>query len=477
LFKTKQPNILWITTDQQRWDTINYLGNPYIRTPNLDNLCKNGTAFTKAYCQNPICQPSRASFMTGLYPSNLHVNRNGQAYFPYGRKVISKYFSENGYTCGLSGKLHLASAKGRVEQRCDDGFSYFKYCHSPMRNIGFGNEYIEWLQNKGLNLDDIFLRNESGEYYTYNPNTPAKYHQTAWCVEMGIEFLKQQQNLYPWFLCVNIFAPHPPYAPPKSCYERFDIDKLPLPIYREGEEKEQEELSKYIQHQTKIFKKPDMESKERLACYYGMIELIDDEIGKLFDYLESTNQMEDTIIIFNSDHGDMMGDHCLIKKGCRFYEGAVRVPFIIRWDGMVKKGAVIDSPVELIDIAPTIAGLTGITAAFQKHGESLVPILTGQSFEREKKFVKCEYYEPGNPYGDYSSIETFATMHFDGQYKLIVYHGYEFGELFDLKNDPCELDNLWNNDDYAAIKNRLIKDAFDTAIKVSDQGPPVRESH
>jgi len=119
-----KPNVLWICTDQQRYDTIHALGNETIRTPNLDQLVNGGVAFTRAYCQNPICQPSRASFMTSLYPSTLHVNGNGVNTFPKDVPLISKLFADAGYTCGLIGKLHLNAAFNGVEKRVDDGYTY-----------------------------------------------------------------------------------------------------------------------------------------------------------------------------------------------------------------------------------------------------------------------------------------------------------------------------------------------------------------
>lgn len=470
------PNILWITSDQQRWDTIHALGNKHIHTPNLDRLCERGTAFTQVYCQNPICQPSRASFMSGLYPSSLGVNRNGQGYFPYGHKVISKSFADSGYTCGLAGKLHLASALRRVEQRTDDGFSYFKYCHSPLKNISQGNQYIEWLQDQGLNLDDLFVRDQKGGYKSYRPEIPIKYHHTTWCTEMGLQFMKQQENQGPWWLSVNYFDPHPPYDAPSEYRNRYNPRDLSLPLYREGEAEYQKKLSAYAKHQTKDYIKPGEEALERLASYYGMVELLDEQVGRLFKYLEDTEQMENTVIIFTSDHGDMMGDHSLIRKGCRFYEGAVRVPLIFQWKGKIRSHAVISSQVELLDLVPTIAELAGVSVPDSLQGESLVPMLLGQEDKRRKEYVRCEYYEPGNPFSE-NSMETFATMHSDGRYKLIVYHGHDFGELFDLENDPNEHENLWDEPDFTHIKYTLMKDAFDVTVKIADQGPPVISDH
>ena len=137
----RRPNVLWLCTDQQRYDMIAALGNGHIATPNLDRLVRGGTAFTRAYCQSPICTPSRASFMSGLYPSTVHVNYNGNDRFPDGVPVISRLFADAGYRCGLAGKLHLASAEHRVEKRADDGYSFWRYSHSPHWGVTDGNDY------------------------------------------------------------------------------------------------------------------------------------------------------------------------------------------------------------------------------------------------------------------------------------------------------------------------------------------------
>ncbi len=474
--KLKRPNILWICTDQQRFDTIGATGNPHVHTPVLDKLCEEGVAFTRAYCQSPMCQPSRASFLSGLYPGSLHVTQNGQGRFPDPVPVITRKFAEHGYTCGLSGKLHLASASGRTERRTEDGYSFFRYNHSPFRNIGSGNDYVRSLVERGIDLDRIFVRNGKGDYASYAEDIPTEYHQTAWCVDNALTFVGSQSDSdRPWFLSLNIFDPHPPNNAPKRYKERFDPEQLPPPLFRDSDREAQERLMRIAYHQTKAIKPPDRQSQEELASYYGMIELVDEQLGRLFDDLERSGQRERTLIVFTSDHGEMMGDHGLMKKGCRFYEGAVRVPLIFSWPGYFQEGAVCDAPVELLDIAPTLADIAGIRLQ-RAHGESLLPILTGDAGRRNKRFVRCEYYQRANPFTP-ELFPTFATMHYDGRYKLVVYHGHEWGELYDLERDPHEFRNLWEDRNCADVKNKLIMEAFDQSILTGDPGPAIDAEH
>ena len=158
----KRPNILWLCTDQQRWDTIHALGNSFIDTPNLDRLCRQGVAFTNTYCQNPICTPSRASFLTGRYPSSINANINGACNLPEHCTLITKRLADAGYYCGLVGKLHITSAWNDYEPRMDDGYSYFCYNLASGHHLNSpGNPYVEWLNQKGVDWHDIFTSDEN----------------------------------------------------------------------------------------------------------------------------------------------------------------------------------------------------------------------------------------------------------------------------------------------------------------------------
>ncbi|MEC8930983.1 MAG: sulfatase-like hydrolase/transferase, partial [Candidatus Latescibacterota bacterium] len=171
------PNILWICTDQQRYDTIGALGYEHVSTPNIDSLVAAGTTFTHAYCQSPICTPSRASFLTGMYASAVHVNGNGLEYFPDRPKLVTRTFADAGYDCGLIGKLHLASASQGIEPRADDGYRYWEYSHAPRDDWPEGHGYADWVRSKGKILGDLVPDPEG---------VPTEYHQTTWCADKTI---------------------------------------------------------------------------------------------------------------------------------------------------------------------------------------------------------------------------------------------------------------------------------------------------
>jgi arylsulfatase A-like enzyme len=205
-----------------------------------------------------------------------------------------------------------------------------------------------------------------------------------------------------------------------------------------------------------------------VAAYYAQIELIDDQVGRMLDALESSGQRENTIVIFTSDHGEMLGDHGLVLKGCRFYEGAVHVPLIISWPGHFRQGLRSDALVELADIAPTLLDVVGLPISENVHGMSLLPILRGQADPAvHHDFVRCEYHDAlDRPFASH------ANMICDGRYKLVVYHGHTIGELYNLRDDPHEFRNLWDEPNVLPLKHRLLKELFDAVMLATDEGQP-----
>ncbi len=205
-----------------------------------------------------------------------------------------------------------------------------------------------------------------------------------------------------------------------------------------------------------------------VAAYYAQIELIDDQVGRVLDALETTEQHGNTIVVFMSDHGQMLGDHGLEHLGCRFYEGAVHVPLIISWPGHLQEGLRSDALVELTDLVPTLLETAGLPVPGNIQGKSLLPILTGQANpSTHRGFVRCEYHDAlARPHGSH------ANMMFDGRHKLCVYHSQAIGELYDLKEDPQEFDTLWGDPDCQGSKCELTKRLFDAVMLSTDEGQP-----
>lgn len=484
---SKRPNILWYCTDQQRFDTIHALGNAHIRTPSIDRLVSGGTAFKNAYVQSQICTPSRASFLTGRYPATNHVHRNGNAHFPDGEVLVTKLLADAGYDCGLIGKLHLASAAAGSEKRTDDGYRLFEWSHHPMPTLDPEfHAYHRWLKDeKGVDPVELYASIKS----FCCPGVPSELHQTTWSTEMAIRFIDEKRD-GPWMLSMNPFDPHPPFDPPKEYMDRYKAEDLPGPLFQASDLERQKMFRNICQqsvhavdpngvnvdpqpgenHKDTATLPPDtFNGREVIAAYYAMIELLDDQFGKLVDHLESIGELDNTIIVFHSDHGELLGDHGLLYKGCRFFEGLVHVPLIFYWKGELKTGQISDALVELVDVAPTLLEAAGLDVPYYMQGKSLLPMLRGEApLDYHKDSVVTEFNDALGSAKE--SVPTHATMNFDGRYKTVVYHGHDLGELFDLREDPGEFTNLWDDPDVKELKAKLLIRHFDAVMATSSAG-------
>ena len=486
--KSARPNILWYCSDQQRYDTIRALGQPHIATPNLDALCAQGVAFKRAYTQSQICTPSRASFLTGRYPASHHVYRNGNATFPAHEKLVTRLLADAGYDCGLVGKLHLAAAK-YFEKRTDDGYRSFLWSHHPTPDAARGHDYETWLRHE-KRVDPVELY--AGHNHFCGPGVAAEYHQTTWVSEMAMRFITAQRD-GPWMLSLNPFDPHAPFDAPPEYLARIDPESLPLPLFRDADIERQKAFAA-IDQQTKIAvdprlrqngptvverehdlvasKPPDAyDALEVKANYYAMIMLIDDQFKRIIDTLRETGQLDNTLIVYMSDHGELLGDHGLILKGCRFFEGLTHIPMIFSWPGHFSKGVESNALVESVDVAPTLLEAAGLPVPENMQGRSLLPILTGAADAHvHKKRVVCEFKDSIG--GPRHTDHTHGSMVFDGRYKSVVYHGHRIGEIYDLENDPGEFDNLWDAPEARELKTELLKNHLDAMMATVSAGPP-----
>jgi arylsulfatase A-like enzyme len=482
---TKRPNILWVCTDQQRWDTICALGNAHIRTPAMDSLCASGTAFTRCYTQSPICTPSRASMMTGRYPATHQVQRNGNAYWPAHETLVTKRLADAGYDCGLIGKLHLSAAKYH-EQRTDDGYRVFHWNHHPTPDAARGDAYEHWLRHE-KGVDPQALYRDKGAFC--GPGVPAELHQSTWCAEMAIRFITDRRD-GPWCLSLNFFDPHAPFDAPPEALAKIDAPNLPLPLWQDSDGERWVDFQGVDQQQvrpqdprirhTEQPPPPAERDHDKVAShvpegydalqvkanYYAMIEHLDAQLGRILAALRDSGQEQDTLILFHSDHGEMLGDHGLVLKGCRFFDGLVRVPMIWSWPGHVKAGQVSEALVELVDICPTLLEAAGVEIPWTVQGKSLLPILDGRADPaHHKSHVICEFNDAIGIERDHSH----GTMVFDGRYKSIIYHGHPIGEIFDQRVDPDEFTNLWHD---IALRAERLQFHLDAMAATSSAGPP-----
>ncbi len=458
----ENPNILWICSDQQRWDTLGCYGNTFVDTPNLDRLAEQGAVFESAYCQSPVCTPSRASFLTGRYPRTTRCRQNGQD-IPGDEVLVTKILADHGYVCGLSGKLHLSACLPTVcpemEERIDDGYTDFHWSHHAGGGWGNRNEYWAWLREK----DALFETSPHPDTSWVRIGMPEELHQTTWCVEKALDFIRQRTaDTDPWLFSINMFDPHHGFDPPGELMDRY-MDRLgliPLPLYHEGELTDKPPYQAY-DHAGAYGKQAGhpyeqmTEEDHRIvrAAYWAMCDLIDSQVGRLLNLLEETGQIENTIVIYTSDHGEMLGDHGIYLKGPYFYEPAVHVPLIISSPGSIAPKRVTGM-VELMDLAQTILDAAGLEHHPGMQGRSLWPVLTGDApTDHHHDDVYCEYYN-AMPWHQDPSAQ--LTMLRTDRHKIVVDHSNSGGELYDLEADPAEFANLWNDPASREIKADML---------------------
>jgi arylsulfatase A-like enzyme len=475
-----RPNILWICSDQQRFDTLGCYGNPFVRTPNLDGLAENGTLFERCYSQSPFCTPSRASFLTGRYPQTTRTRQNGQS-IPADEVLMTRMLAEAGYACGLSGKLHISACDPKVcpttERRIDDGYREFHWSHHTEPDWP-SNDYNRWLAARGTSFKTSPC--EGSNYVEIG--MPVEHHQTTWCAEEAIKFMEAAGSSgRPWLFSVNTFDPHQPFDPPADYLRRYlgRLDEIPLPNYAPGELSD-----KPIFQQTDhcgAYNEPgylafddmsDTDHRMVRAAYWTMVDLIDEQVGRMLDALEQTGQAANTIVIFMSDHGEMLGDHGIYLKGPYFYEPLIHVPLIISYPPVVLAGRRSRAMVELVDLAQTLLDAAGLPHHPGMQGRSIWPMLTGRADpHRHRDDVYCESY---NAIPTHTDPVAHATMVRTDRYKLVAVHGMDGGELYDLDKDPDETTNRWGDPAYESAKLMLLKRLCDRMAWTADP-LPVRE--
>lgn len=491
---SKRPNILLITTDQQHPAALGCF-NPEIKTPNLDRLCREGTRFDRAYCNNPLCSPSRATILTGLYPSHHHCWTIGVK-LPEDVPTIGGYLNEAGYHTNLIGKAHfqpLLSRPGSESIECQPilrdlefwknfhgpwyGFQHIETARMHAQESHAGQHYALWLEEKGLaNWRDYFdpvdrtAKNKyDGPWYIKSAlawDLPEPLHHSHWVGERTAAAMDRAvEEDKPFFIWSSFFDPHPPYVVPEPWASMYDPAKVTLP---EVDEREMATMPPLHQKTREL--KPDytdldepngnylhglhghhyteQELRESTASYYGMISLIDQEVGRLLDHLDRLGIAENTLVIFTTDHGHLIGQHGLIAKGVFHYEDILRLPFIVRQPGTVPAGRVSTSMQGLVDLAPTFLQAAGQTIPGMMQGVSQWDVWRGEAEKARDNVIVENRHNP---------TKVHLRTYINDRYKLTVYRGQTYGELFDLKEDPGEHRNLWADPASRALKGQLME--------------------
>ncbi len=367
----KQPNILLFFTDMQRFDTIHALGNPVIRTPNLDRLVREGTAFTAAYTPSPVCVPARCSMHYGCYPARTGVADN-TAMPPDNGDSMPGALHALGYHTAAIGKCHFTPDK-TAKRGFDFRLIQEECCSDPSTD-----DYCRWLSERGSDCDEP--HGTRGEMY-YIPQIslhPAAEHPSQWIGDRTIDFLRERRgNRQSWFLFSSFIHPHPPFAPPKPWHKLYRSPSMPLPEVPG----DSESLLCWINRVQNRYKYRDQGIDRQLlrnikAYYYATISFVDFQIGRILADLEKNGELDETLIVFASDHGEYLGDYnCFGKRG--MHDAAARIPLLVRGPGF-PAGERCATPASLVDLFPTfLAAAGGDPARYSLDGEDLHTLATG----------------------------------------------------------------------------------------------------
>ncbi|MEC0238540.1 sulfatase-like hydrolase/transferase [Paenibacillus dokdonensis] len=480
----KRPNILLITSDQQHWNTIGALGSE-VHTPNLDRLVKEGTSFTRAYCPNPTCTPTRASIITGMYPSQHGAWSLGTKLLE-DRRTVAEDFVAGGYQTSLIGKAHFQPLRGTEEHPSLEaypllqdldfwnsfhgpfyGFEHVELTRNHTNEAHVGQHYALWMEEKGFdNWRDYFLaptgNMDPGIKHTWP--IPEEIHYDAWIAERTNAMLEQhKQKDEPFFLWSSFFDPHPDYLVPEPWDRMYDPEQLTIPSTAPGEhdmnpphfgltQEEKPDFSHLMEtgkgiHGYHSHLLPEAERKQLVGTYYGMISLMDKYIGKILDKLDELGLADNTVVVFTTDHGHFFGQHGLQYKGGFHYEDLIKLPFLVRYPGQVPAGKQSAAIQSLVDLAPTFLSLCDIPVPAIMTGVDQSGVWKGVQ-DQARDHAICEFrHEP---------TTIHQKTYIDARYKITVYYRQTYGEIFDLVNDPEELNNLWDHPAYGVLKSELL---------------------
>lgn len=487
-------NILLITSDQQHWCTLGVLHSE-IQTPNLDRLAREGMLFHRAYCPNPTCTPTRASIITGKYPSQHGAWALGTKLME-DQPTVSEQFHRAGYCTALFGKAHFQPLKSTEEypsleaypvlQDLDFwrqfkepfyGFQHVELARNHTNEAHVGQHYVLWMEEQGFaNWRDYFLEPTGKMRRQPGKRTweiPEEYHYNAWIASRTVSLLQDCAKANePFFIWSSFFAPHPPYLVPEPWASMYAPEDLSVPEGFEGEhdknpphfqltQQEKPDFSSWQEeegnalHGFKSHLVPREERAKNLACYYGMISMMDKYIGQILDSLDAYGLTEKTLVVFTTDHGHFLGQHGLNAKGAFLYEDMVRVPFVVRQPGTVPAGRESKAMQSLVDLAPSFLAHAGLQADRWMSGVDQSPVWRGEK-EAVRDHVLVE--------NRHQPTTIHQRCYIDGRHKLTVYYECDYGEMFDLEKDPQERNNLWDDPAMQSLKLELFRKLVDAEL-------------
>ncbi len=431
-----RPNVLWLMADQLRADTFGFMNHPFIQTPNLDKLAREGAFCRRSYCSSPVCMPARATFLTGDYLARHGVIANGYR-MNAEEPVFPGKVREAGWRTANIGKVHSGRGAGETweyHEGVKDAFGATKPSDVPFDPENYPE--LTFLGYEPVDNSDAVLH---GVY----PG-PVKTTKSYVMATQAMKWLYWHDDPRPFFLRVSFDDPHPPIVPPEPFAGMYDPDSIPLDFldgFRESLANKPQVVREWAEYSKKTMITEE-DHRKHAARYCGLVSHLDAQFGRILDYLDELGIADNTIVIMNSDHGNMIGEHGLTHKGSILFEGVSRIPTVFRWPGRIKAGTVVDSVVDNVDFVPTVFDMLGLDIDEYLPGKSIFPVLEGKE-EKVRDYAFIQWYDYG-----------FAVV--GKKFKLAWWDSDEDGELYDLETDPYEKVNLFNDGSYAETRNELL---------------------
>lgn len=440
-------NILFILTDQQRFDSLGCNGSPVAKTPHLDRLAAEGRNFKNHFVANPVCSPSRGAIWTGRYPSRNGLWANGGT-LPQTEATIPQTFAAQGFQTAHFGKLHLVPILNRVDPHPPYGFEVCEVAEGDQQYPPH-DAYFNWLRQKAPlafaeYLAELFTK---GQAEGYTSKLPEELHMSTWVTERATDWLKSERDSgQPFFLSLGYFDPHHAFNPVEPYAGAFEDVEMPPPpddaAFFENKPPHYRSRSEGMGDATR-----DPQRMARVQrAYHAMVHHLDTCVGRLVDALEALGLREDTVIVFSSDHGELLGDHRMLWKGPFLLDTLLKVPLVVSGGGIA--GPDVEGLSSAVDFYATLPSLAGIAAADPKDGLRLLDE-AGRPFpDGERGEIYAEWDDTSG--GPTRCVRALRTA----RYKLIEYQGHDLGEFYDVGHDPGETRNLHGSDDPAIRAER-----------------------
>jgi arylsulfatase A-like enzyme len=512
-----RPNFLLIITDQHRADHLGCYGNPIVRTPAIDSIAANGAAFDRFYVTCAICMPNRATLMTGRPPSLHGVRHNG---IPLALEAVTfvDLLRQAGYRTALVGKSHLQNMTGRAALvgggngealrrpgggRYDQEVSR-KWREDPGHDLDYPyygfetvdlaiehsdqveGHYTRWIRERHPDPDTLrgpqnALSNEGEDLpQAWRTRMPEELYPTSYIAERTIARIEElaKDRDRPFFLECSFPDPHHPFTPPGRYWDMYRAADMPLPA---AWHVDPNDVPPHVRHlfaereygigrkdTPALFACTEQEVRPLIALTYGMITMIDDAVARIMAALERSGRANDTIVIFTSDHGDLMGDHQLMLKGPVHYEGVIRVPFIWRETADRPVRGRRDGLAATIDLPSTVLDRAGVTPFNGMLGRSQLPVIDGSKAGlRDAVLIEEEGQRTYMGFNNRIRMRTLVTR----QHRLSLYEGVEWAELYDRIADPTEMRNLWRRPEAGAVERAMVERMAREMLAWSETSP------